>query len=113
MWNSINYYHKGKSINALNYKMAVAKIEEGGKKIEKVSVEPRTFVNSRIGKQRRGKLEINSNANVNTSEIDNDYGREVSRSHLVGPLGSKYLNMHMECDTEHNNINDSDKRGGI
>ena len=65
-----------------------------------------------IGNQRRGKLLIEKSQDVNTALTDNDYGREVERSHLVGPMGSKYMNKFMDTDTDQNDINDSDRSYG-
>ena len=112
LWNSIAQYTKGKSMKVRNYKTVVKKLEEGGKKLEKVS-DDIDFQESYTGNQRRGKLEIIKNQDVNTAKIDNDYGREVERAHLVGPMGNKYMTPHMECDTDHNDINDSDRTCGI
>ena len=112
LWNSISVYKKGKSMSVKNYQAAVSKIEEGGKKLEKISKDIH-FQESYVGNQRRGKLDIVQNQNINTAQIDNDYGREVERAHLVGPLGNKYMNPHMECDTDHNDINDTDRSYGI
>jgi len=112
MWNSIAVYKKGDSLNVKNYKAASSKIEEGGKKLERVVIDD-DFKESYVGNQRRGELTVAKNQNVNTSQIDNDYGREVERSHMVGPLGSKYMTSHMECDTDQNDINDTDRRCGI
>ena len=112
LWNSIAKYTKGKSMSVKNYKTVVKKLEEGGKKLEKVS-DDMDFQESYTGNQRRGKLDTAKNQDVNTAKIDNDYGREVERAHLVGPMGNKYMTPHMECDTDHNNINDSDRTCGI
>lgn len=112
LWNTISVYKKGKSMSVKNYRTAASKIEEGGKKLEKISKEI-DFQESYTGKQRRGKLDIDQNQNINTAQIDNEYGREVERAHLVGPLGSKYMNTYMECDTDHNDINDTDRKCGI
>lgn len=111
LWKSIAAYKKGISQSVKNYKAAVTKIEEGGKKLDKISKDI-DFKESFTREQRRGKLDITQNQNINTSKTDNDYGREVERAHLVGPLGSKYMNSYMECDTDHNNINDTDLRRG-
>jgi hypothetical protein len=112
LWNSLTVYTKGKSMSVKNYKAAAMKIEEGGKKLEKISKDI-DFKESYTGNQRRGKLDISKNQDINTSKVDNDYGREVERAHLVGPLGNKYMTPHMECDTDQNDINDTDRSCGI
>jgi hypothetical protein len=112
LWNTVSVYKKGKSLSVKNYKAAATKIEEGGKKLEKISKNI-DFQESYTGNQRRGKLDITQNQNINTSHIDNDYGREVERSHLVGPMGSKYMNSYMDIDTDHNDINDTDRSYGV
>lgn len=111
LWKSISAYKKGESKTVKNYKAAVRQIEEGGKKLERVDKNI-DFKDSIIGNQRRGKLLIEKSQDVNTALIDNDYGSEVVRSHLVGPMGSKYMNKFMDTDTDQNDINDSDKSYG-
>lgn len=110
LWKSTADYTKGQSKNVKNYKAVVRKIEEGGKKIDKIDKNI-SFDESITGNQRRGKLGIEKSQDVNTSLIDNDYGREVERSHLVGPIGTKYMNNFMDTDTDHNDINDNDRSG--
>lgn len=109
LWSTISIYNKGKSLSVNNYKTATKKIEEGGKKLDKLSKDI-NFKESYTHDQRRGKLNINKNQNVNTSKIDNDYGIEVERNHLVGPLGTKYMTKYIDRDNEHNSINDTDRR---
>lgn len=107
IWNSISMYKKGESMNVKNYKAAVTTIEEGGTKLNKIS-KAIDFKESKGNEQRRGKLNSDNNANMKKARLDNDYGREVERAHLVGPLGSKYLNSYMDRDSEFNDINDRD-----
>lgn len=105
LWNSVANYKKGNSQTVKNYEAAVSVIEEGGKKLEKIDKDI-DLEESKTGDQRRGRLLTDKNQNINTAEVDNDFGREVARSHMVGPMGSKIMRKHMDGDTNHNTMND-------
>lgn len=106
LWNSLNGIKKGESFVVKNFKAAVTKIEEGGKKLEKISKDI-DFKESYKTNQRRGKIDSAKSMTTDSTKIDNDFGREVARAHLTGPMGSKYMNKYMDNDTDHNDINDS------
>jgi hypothetical protein len=98
-------YKKGKSKSVKNYKMAVKKMISGGKVMDKVSKDI-DFKESYMANQRRGKLD-SKKMNVNSTNIDNDYGREVERSHMTGPLGSKYMTAHIKDERDINELDDA------
>ena len=105
LWNSIAVYKKGDSQVVKNYEASVTKIEEGGKKLEKIDKNV-NMKESKIGNQRRGKILTDKNQTIDTSEIDNEFGREVARSHMVGPMGNKKMHKFMDSDTNHGDMND-------
>jgi hypothetical protein len=104
MWNSDADYHKGKSKKVHNYKSVVRSVENTGKKLDMVDGSA-NFAKSFIANQRRGKLDT-SNKSTKNGDTDNIYGKEVTRAHLTGPIGSKYMNKYMDTDTKTNDIND-------
>jgi hypothetical protein len=107
IWNSLGVYKKGESKSVKNYKMAVKKMISGGKVMDKVSKDI-DFKESYKTNQRRGKLD-SKKMNVNSTNIDNEYGREVERSHRTGPLGSKYMTAYIKDERA---INDLDNMMG-
>ena len=104
LWNTDADYQKGDSKKINNYKAIVHAVENSGKKLEMVD-ESAEFAKSFKTEQRRGKLDT-SNKSTKNSEIDNIYGKEVTRAHLTGPMGSKYMNKYIDTDTNNNEIND-------
>lgn len=105
LWKSNSDFIKGTSTSVKNYKAVVSKIEEGGKKLDRIDKDFR-LKESYAGNQRRGKLITDKNQDINTSAIDNEFGAEVTRAHLVGPMGNKKMRKFMERDIEHNEMND-------
>jgi hypothetical protein len=105
LWKSSANHTQGTSASVKNYKAAVNKIEEGGKKLERID---KNFMlgESHLGNQRRGKLLTDKNQDINTAMTDNEFGVEVARAHLIGPMGSKKMRKFMTRDIEHNEMND-------
>lgn len=104
LWNSAANYNKGTSKKIKNYKLAVQNLETTGKKLEMIDVNV-GFNQSDVSNQRRGKLDT-SNTSTKNGNIDNEFGREVTRKHLTGPIGPKYMVKYIDNDTVSNDIND-------
>jgi hypothetical protein len=105
LWNSVSVYKKGNSQVVKNYAASVTKIEEGGKKLDRID-KNFNLKESYLGNQRRGKLITDKNQDINTAMVDTEFGNEVAVSHLVGPMGSKKMNKYIDYETNHNELND-------
>lgn len=105
IWGGITLHEHGTSKQVKNYKSAVKAIEDnGGKKLKKMH-NSANFKESYKTNQRRGRLDKDM-MTTKSAKVDNEFGKEVTNRHLVGPMGSKYMNKYMLADTVHGELDD-------
>ena len=103
MWNSKANYVKGEVKEVNNY----ASVKHTDPNYQKNIKHSNSFSKSKELNQRDRKETFKTN-DIYTSRIDNETGLELEKTHLIGPLGKKYMVKHTRNDIDHNELN-----GGI
>jgi hypothetical protein len=94
LWDSKANYYKGQSKKLANY---ASKFNSDIEK-NRDSINPEKYKKqSQKTQQRRGEL-VNTLYNFDAVDFDNDYGRETSNYHMIGPLGSKFTRNYIETE---------------
>jgi hypothetical protein len=98
LWQVETNYEKGKSKKLVNYSKTNSNTYIN-KPFDAENINYEDYKNkSFCSAQRRGNIKM-SNFHDPDTQYDNDYGKEISRSHLVGPLGSKFTRDYIERET--------------